>query len=99
VKIPVDDDTLSTWSTLLALTTEQTAATPTDIETILRIGYDHRPDELLDVSFEALTGDMDVDEFALMFLISGLRQAGHRDAAHSVEQRATAAKFDNPPER
>ncbi len=99
MKFPVDDDTVSTWSTLLALTPEQTAATLKDIETVLRIGYDHRPDELLDVSFEELTGAMNVDEFALMFLISGLRQAGHPDAARSVELRAINAQLGAVPWR
>src|SRR5262249_24077730 len=80
VKFPVDDAPLSTWSTLLGLTPEQTAATLTDIETTLRIGYTSRPLVLRDRSFEELTDDMDVDEFALLFLISGLRQAGHPDA-------------------
>jgi hypothetical protein len=93
VKFPVDGDTLSTWSQLLNLTPEQTTATLNDIETILRIGYDHRPDELLDASFEAIAS---VDEFALIFLITGLREAGHRDAARSVELRAIEAQLGTP---
>ncbi|OIJ97805.1 hypothetical protein BIV25_13445 [Streptomyces sp. MUSC 14] len=97
MKIPVDDDTLSTWAQLLTLTPEQTTATLKDIEAVLRITYAHRPDELLDASFEALNPDMSVDEFALMFLISGLRQAGHPDAARSVELRAIASHIDAPP--
>ncbi len=76
MKLPVDDDTLAAWSALLGLTDEQTAATLADIEQTLCVGYEHRPDELRDTSFAQLIGDMDTDEAALMFLISGLRQAG-----------------------
>ncbi|MGW2320167.1 hypothetical protein [Streptomyces sp. NPDC001680] len=93
MKLPVEDDTLSAWSSLLNLTAEQTAATLADIEEILRVGYEHRPDELLDVSFEQLANDMNADEAALMFLISGLLQAGHPDAARAVQIRALMAQL------
>lgn len=99
MKIPVDGDTLTTWSKLLALTTEQTTATLADIETTLRIGYTNRPPALRHLSFDELTGDMDVDEFALMFLVSGLRQAGHHDAARCVELRAIYAQLGARPAR
>ncbi|WP_275560784.1 hypothetical protein [Streptomyces sp. 5-6(2022)] len=89
--LPVDEATLASWSTLLGLTEEQAAATLVDIEQTLRVGYDNRPEELRDVSFEQLTGDMDADEAALMFLISGLRQAGHPEAAYAVEVRGIFA--------
>ncbi|MGW3068461.1 hypothetical protein ACWDA8_34550, partial [Streptomyces sp. NPDC001130] len=91
--LPVDDDTLSAWSSLLGLTEKQKAATLADIEQTLRIGYDHRPDAMLDMSFEQLTNDLDTDEAALLFLISGLRQAGHPDAARAVEIRALVAQL------
>ncbi|MGV9272363.1 hypothetical protein [Streptomyces griseosporeus] len=89
--LPIDEATLASWSALLGLTEEQTAATLADIEQTLRVGYDNRPEELRDVSFEQLTGDMDADEAALMFLISGLRQAGHPEAAYAVEVRGIFA--------
>lgn len=91
MKLPVDDATLSSWSALLGLTEEQSAATLADIEKVLRIGYEHRPDELRDQSFDELTSDMDADEAALMFLISGLRQAGLPEAAEVIEIRGLAA--------
>ncbi|ORT54280.1 hypothetical protein [Streptomyces sp. CB03238] len=91
MKLPVDDATLASWSALLGLTDEQTAATLADIEQTLRVGYDNRPDELRDATFEQLVGDMDADEAALMFLISGLRQAGHPEAAYAVEIRGIFA--------
>ena len=87
MKLPVDDATLASWSTLLCLTDEQTAATLAEIEKTLRIGYEHRPDVLRDASFDQLISDMDADEAALMFLINGLRQAGYPAAAHDVEIR------------
>jgi hypothetical protein len=34
---------------------------------------------------------MDADEAALMFLLSGLRQAGHPEAAYAVEVRGIFA--------
>ncbi|GAA1920021.1 hypothetical protein [Streptantibioticus ferralitis] len=98
MKIPVDDDTLSAWSTLLGLTPEQTTATLADIETTLRTGYTHRPPALRHLSFEALISDIDIDEFALMFLISGLRESGHHDAARSVELRAIVNALHPHPE-
>ncbi|WP_282689214.1 MULTISPECIES: hypothetical protein [unclassified Streptomyces] len=91
MKLPVDDDTLAAWSALLGLTDEQTAATLADIEQTLCVGYEHRPDELRDTSFAQLIGDMDTDEAALMFLISGLRQAGFPEAAYAVEVRGIFA--------
>ncbi|MFE6530125.1 hypothetical protein ACFVMA_14415 [Streptomyces rochei] len=89
--LPVDEATLASWSALLGLTEKQTAATLADIEQTLRVGYDNRPEELRDVSFEQLAGDMYTDEAALMFLISGLRQAGHPEAAYAVEVRGIFA--------
>ncbi|MEU0722907.1 hypothetical protein [Streptomyces sp. NPDC006140] len=98
MKFPVDDDTLSAWARLLGLTTEQTAATLADIETTLHVGYAHRPLAMRHLSFEALIDHMDVDEFALMFLVSGLRQAGHHDAARSVALRAIVTQLSADPE-
>ncbi|MFE3636074.1 hypothetical protein [Streptomyces sp. NPDC059168] len=91
MKLPVDDATLAAWSTLLGLTNEQTAATLAEIKKTLRIGYEHRPDELRDTSFDQLISDMDTDEAALMFLINGLRQAGYPGAAYDVEVRGIFA--------
>ena len=93
MQFPVDDDTLSAWSTLLGLTEEQTADTLNEIEQTLRRGYTYRPLALRHLSFEALTADMEVDELALMFLTTGLRRAGHPDAAHAVEARGLAAQL------
>jgi hypothetical protein len=98
VKFPVDDTTLSAWSSLLGLTQEQTTDTLKDIEHTLRIGYAHRPTALRHLSFEELTADMDVDELALMFLATGLRHAGHPDAAHAVEIRGLIAQLQAAPE-
>ncbi|MFE7277936.1 hypothetical protein [Streptomyces sp. NPDC057623] len=97
MKLPVDDDTLHAWSKLLALTEEQAATTLKEIERTLRVGYEHRPVALRDLSFEELIADMDVDELALMFLATGLRQAGHPDAADSVEIRGIAARLQDHP--
>ncbi|MFB1042334.1 hypothetical protein [Streptomyces chrestomyceticus] len=91
MKLPVDDATLASWSKLLGLTDEQTAATLAAIEETLRVGYEHRPDELRDTSFDQLISDMDADEAALMFLISGLRQSGHPEAAYAIEVRGIFA--------
>ncbi len=91
MKLPVDDATLKSWSALLALTEAQTTATLADIEDTLRVGFEHRPEELRHLSFDELTSDMDADEAALMFLISGLRQAGHHQAAFAIEVRGLAA--------
>ncbi|MDN0193945.1 hypothetical protein [Streptomyces sp. S.PNR 29] len=94
----MDDETLHAWSKLLALTEEQTATTLQEIEKTLRIGYAHRPTSLRHLSFEELVADMDVDELALMFLATGLRQAGHPDAADTVELRGIAARLQAHPE-
>ncbi|MFE0251258.1 hypothetical protein [Streptomyces sp. NPDC059010] len=98
MKFPVDDDTLRTWSKLLALTPAQTAAALAGIENTLRHGYANRPPALLDSSFEELVDAMSEDEFALMFLISGLHQAGHPDAARRVELRAIKAALAAGPD-
>lgn len=94
VKFPVDDDTLAAWSALLGLTEEQRVSTLTEIEKTLRVGYDHRPSALRDFSFEELVDDMTVDELALMFLATGLRQTGHPEAAEAVEIRAAVARLE-----
>ncbi|MGI5399185.1 hypothetical protein ACQEVG_06935 [Streptomyces sp. CA-135486] len=91
MKLPVDDATLAAWATLLGLTDKQTAATLAEIEETLRIGYEHRPEELRDTSFDQLIKDMETDEAALMFLINGLRQAGYPAAAYDVEVRGIFA--------
>ena len=93
MKFPVDDDILAAWSSLLGLTEEQKVSTLTEIEKTLRVGYDHRPAELRHFSFEELIDDMGVDELALMFLATGLRQTGHPEAAESVEIRAAVVQF------
>ncbi|WP_405803465.1 hypothetical protein [Streptomyces sp. NBC_01187] len=93
MKIPVDRTTLTAWADLLGLTTTQSNTVVRDIETTLRTGYAHRPPALRPLSFEQLSGDMDTDEFALMFLVGGLRQAGHPEAAHAVEVRGLVATF------
>ncbi len=93
MKFPVDDDTLAAWSSLLGLTEEQRASTLTEIEKTLRVGYDHRPAALRHFSFEELIADMGVDELALMFLVTGLRQTGHPEAAEAVEIRAAVAQL------
>ncbi|MFF4051907.1 hypothetical protein ACFYZ5_35220 [Streptomyces chartreusis] len=93
MKLPVDDDTLAQWSTLLGLTETQQASTLQEIEKTLRLGHAHRPDRLRDHSFEDLLAAMSVDELALMFLSTGLRQTGHPDAARAVEMRALAAQL------
>ncbi|MBT2366203.1 hypothetical protein J7E88_13005 [Streptomyces sp. ISL-10] len=93
MKFPVDDETLSAWSALLGLSDEQKTATLEDIEKTLRTGYTYRPLALRHLSFEELTADMDVDELALMFLATGLRHAGHPEAAHAVEVRGLVAQF------
>jgi hypothetical protein len=91
MNLPVDDATLASWSALLGLTEKQTAATIDEIEKTLHVGYEHRPDELRDSSFDELISDMDADEAALMFLINGLRQAGYPAAAYDVEVRGIFA--------
>ncbi|MFD8379135.1 hypothetical protein ACFV2X_11460 [Streptomyces sp. NPDC059679] len=94
MKFPVDDTTLSAWASLLNLTEEQTAATLEEIEQTLRVGYVHRPTEFRHLSFEKLTAEMDIDELALMFLVTGLRQAGHPEAADAVEIRGLVANLE-----
>ncbi|MFE3216142.1 hypothetical protein [Streptomyces antimycoticus] len=91
MKLPVDDATLASWANLLGLTDEQTAATLAEIEMTLRVAYEHRPDELRDASFDQLNSDMEADEAALLFLIGGLRQSGHAEAAYAVEARSIFA--------
>ncbi|MEU6138779.1 hypothetical protein ABZ848_00280 [Streptomyces sp. NPDC047081] len=91
MKLPVDDATLTSWAQLLGLTNNQTATTLAEIEKTLRVGYEHRPDELRDSSFDELISDMDAEEAALMFLIGGLRQAGHPEAAYAIEVRGIFA--------
>ncbi|MGQ4490894.1 hypothetical protein ACN6LM_001782 [Streptomyces sp. SAS_281] len=95
MKLPVDDATLTAWSSLLGLTEEQSAATLADIEQTLRVGYEHRPDELRDQSFDELTSDIDAEETGLMFLVSGLRQAGLPEAAYAIEVRGLAAALQS----
>ncbi|MFE4535773.1 hypothetical protein ACFRKB_11905 [Streptomyces scopuliridis] len=95
MKLPVDDATLTAWSVLLGLTEEESAATLAEIEQTLRVGYEHRPDELRDKSFDELTSGMGVDEAALMFLVSGLRQAGLPEAAYVIEVRGLAAALQS----
>ncbi|MFE7121291.1 hypothetical protein ACFU99_38265, partial [Streptomyces sp. NPDC057654] len=87
VNLPVDNATLASWSALLGLTEQQTTAALARIEQNLRTGYEYRPKELRDMTFEQLTGDMDAHEAALMFLISGLHQAGYPEAAYAIEAR------------
>ncbi|MGW4079759.1 hypothetical protein ACWELB_40860 [Streptomyces asiaticus] len=91
MKLPVDDATVASWAKLLGLTDEQTTATLAEIEETLRIGYENRPDELRDTSFDQLISDMGADEAALLFLISGLRQSGHAEAAYAIEVRSLFA--------
>ena len=91
MKLPVDDATLVSWSALLGLTDKQTAATLAEIEETLRMGYGNRPDDLRDKTFEQITGDMDADDAALIFLITGLRQAGQPEAAYAIEVRGIFA--------
>ncbi|WP_369258849.1 hypothetical protein [Streptomyces sp. R35] len=93
VKLPVDDETLNAWSSLLNLTEEQAADVLKEIEKTLRTGYAHRPACLRHRSFEELTADMGVDELALMFLATGLRHTGHPEAAAAVEIRGLAAQL------
>ncbi|MCR8573053.1 hypothetical protein [Streptomyces sp. Isolate_219] len=96
MKFPVDETTLTSWSSLLGLTEEQTAATLRHIEETLRVGYAHRPTALRLLTFDEVTAGMDIDELALMFLTSGLRVAGHQEAAQAIELRALIAQFQPP---
>ncbi|AJC58622.1 hypothetical protein [Streptomyces sp. 769] len=99
MKFPADNTTLTAWSALLGLTKEQATATLADIEAVLRTGYAHRPPTLRHRTFEQLTNDMDIDEFALMFLTSGLRRAGYPEAAHSVQLRGLLARLQGAQQR
>ena len=98
MNLPVDDTTLTAWSSLLGLTEQQKTSVLKEIEHTLRIGYTQRPTSLRHLSFEQLTTDMDIDELALMFLITGLHHAGHHDAAEAVEIRGLLARLEAPPE-
>ena len=93
MKLPVDDETLNAWSSLLNLTEEQAADVLKEIEKTLRVGYVHRPDSLRHLSFEELVAGMAADELALMFLATGLRETGHPEAAAAVEIRGLAAQL------
>ncbi|MFD4480536.1 hypothetical protein ACFVXC_35420 [Streptomyces sp. NPDC058257] len=95
MKLPVDDASLTAWSSLLGLTEEESEATVADIEQTLRVGYEHRPDELREKSFDELNSDLGADEVALMFLVSGLRQAGLPEAAYAIEVRGLAAALQS----
>jgi len=97
MKFPVDDETLTAWSSLLGLTEEQQAKALEEIEETLRTGYAHRPACLRHRSFEELVADMEVDELALMFLATGLRHTGHPEAAAAVEIRGLAAQLQAHP--
>ncbi|MFK0279800.1 hypothetical protein ACIQVL_04900 [Streptomyces sp. NPDC090499] len=93
MKLPVDNETLNAWSSLLGLTEEQATDVLKEIETTLHAGYAHRPACLRHRSFDELTTDMDIDELALMFLATGLRHTGHPEAAAAVEIRGLATKL------
>nr|WSZ96803.1 hypothetical protein OH820_15075 [Streptomyces sp. NBC_00857] len=93
MQLPVDETTLAAWSSLLGLTDQQTVDTLADIETTLRSAFPYRPLALRHLTFEALIAEMDVDELALMYLATGLRHAGHPDAAHLVEMRGLVAQI------
>ncbi|WP_327702693.1 hypothetical protein OG530_13225 [Streptomyces decoyicus] len=67
------------------------------IEKTLRVGYAHRPTALRHLTFDEVTADMDIDELALMFLTSGLRIAGHHEAAHAIEMRVFRTQFQITP--
>lgn len=95
MKFPVDETTLTAWASLLGLTQEQTAETLKEIEKTLRIGYSRRPTALRHFTFEEATAEMDIDELALMFLSSGLRVAGHHNAAYAIDIRALIAQFQD----
>ncbi|MFJ5734767.1 hypothetical protein [Streptomyces microflavus] len=95
MKLPVDDATLASWSALLGLTDAEQAATLEEIETTLRRGYEYRPDELRDATFDQLISDMDAEEAAHMFLVSGLREAGYRNAAHDIEVSGIVATLNS----
>ncbi|WP_406172293.1 hypothetical protein [Streptomyces sp. NBC_00996] len=90
MKFPVDDDMLTAWSTLLGLTKEQSNDVLREVEQALRRGYAFRPLAVRHLSFEQVTADMDVDEFALMYLTFGLHRAGQDELADDVMARALA---------
>lgn len=87
MKLPVDDDTLNAWAKLLNLTEEQKAAALKEIEGTLRIGRTLAPIATWRRSLEEMTEQMEADELAGLFLVAGLRQTGHHEAADSVEVR------------
>ncbi|MER8002073.1 hypothetical protein [Streptomyces sp. NPDC095613] len=91
--LPVDDATLTAWSSLLGLTAQQRSDVLEDIEETLRRGYTYRPIHVRHLSFEEHTAGIDANELALMFLGTGLRHAGHPDAASSVEIRGLIAQL------
>lgn len=90
MKFPVDDDMLTAWATLLDLTKEQSDDVLRDVEQALRRGYAFRPLAVRHLSFEQVSADMDVDEFALMYLTFGLHRAGQDELADNVMARALA---------
>ncbi|NUK37694.1 hypothetical protein HRW12_29035 [Streptomyces lunaelactis] len=94
MKFPVDDDTLTAWATLLGLTEKQPAEVLNDIEESLRRGYTFRPLAIRHLTFEEVTADMDIDEFALMYLTFGLHRAGQDELADDVMGRALAPATD-----
>ncbi|MBY8884820.1 hypothetical protein K7472_08165 [Streptomyces sp. PTM05] len=93
MKFPVDDTMLTAWSTLLGLTDQQRDDVLGEIEATLRRGYTLRPLAIRHLSFEQATADMDPDELALIFLETGLRRAGHPDAADAVLRRGLLAQL------
>ncbi|MGP8302025.1 hypothetical protein ACTPOK_29720 [Streptomyces inhibens] len=95
MKFPVDETTLNGWTSLLGLTQEQTAATLRHIEKTLRLGYTHRPAALRHLTFDEITAGMNIDELALMFLTTGLRVAGHHEAALAIEIRGLHTQLQN----
>ncbi|WP_180685944.1 hypothetical protein [Streptomyces gossypiisoli] len=90
MKFPVDDATISAWSTLLGLTKEQSDEVLCEVEDSLRRGYEFRPLVVRHLTFEQVTADMAVDEFALMYLTFGLHRAGQDELADEVMGRALA---------
>ena len=87
MKFPVDDDMLTAWSTLLDLTKEQIATTLATSRRRCASATPPAPGRA-PLQLRAALADMDVDEFALMFLTTGLRQrrtprAGRRRRWHA----------------
>lgn len=97
MQLPVDNTTLAAWSTLLGLTATQAAEILAEVEADLRRGYTFRPLAVRHLSFEELTADMDTDELALMFLVTGLKQAGHEAAADDVFSRSLTTQSTATP--